>query len=90
VADDTVVSAGAGDLPVRHQCEQRGVEPLGPECAGLTRLAAAERTTDTNVVIVLITSAAYAKGDWKRTRLTSPDDGLAGQIATEVIAEEGH
>jgi putative MATE family efflux protein len=42
-----------------------------------------------NVIIVLITAAVYAKGDWKRTRLTGSDDDLAGRIATEVIAEEG-
>jgi putative MATE family efflux protein len=45
----------------------------------------------TNVVIALITVAVYAKGDWKKKRLTRDDDDdvLAGQIAAEVVAEEG-
>jgi putative MATE family efflux protein len=42
-----------------------------------------------NVLIALVTVGVYAKGDWKRTRLTEPDDALTGQIATELIAEEG-
>jgi hypothetical protein len=31
----------------------------------------------------------YAKGDWKRKRLTGPDDALADRVSTEILAEEG-
>jgi Na+-driven multidrug efflux pump len=48
----------------------------------------------TNVTIALVTAAVYAKGDWKRTRLTGDaaadeEARLAGAIASEVVAEEG-
>ncbi len=42
-----------------------------------------------NVLIVGITLAVYAKGDWKKKRLTTPDEKLAGRIAEEVETEEG-
>jgi putative MATE family efflux protein len=42
-----------------------------------------------NVVIVLITMAVYAKGDWKRTRLLEPRDLEEGQLTNEIIATEG-
>jgi putative MATE family efflux protein len=42
-----------------------------------------------NFLIVVITVAVYAKGDWKRKRLTTQDDVLVEQIAAEVIREEG-
>jgi putative MATE family efflux protein len=41
------------------------------------------------VLISLITMGVYAKGDWKRKRLTEPEDELAGRVATEILIEEG-
>ncbi len=42
-----------------------------------------------NFIIVLITLAVYAKGDWKRKRLTDPEDALTGRVAEEIFVEEG-
>jgi putative MATE family efflux protein len=42
-----------------------------------------------NLLIVLITIAVYAKGDWKNKRLTAPTDALQARVNTEIIAEEG-
>jgi putative MATE family efflux protein len=42
-----------------------------------------------NFLIAIITAAVYAKGDWKRRRLTSPDDRLGDAVTSEIIAEEG-
>jgi putative MATE family efflux protein len=42
-----------------------------------------------NIIIALITMAVYAKGDWKKKRLTDEDDRLSAGVAEEVIAEEG-
>ena len=43
----------------------------------------------TNVIIVLITLVVYAQGDWKRKRLLEPESIAAGQVTSEIIAEEG-
>jgi putative MATE family efflux protein len=42
-----------------------------------------------NFLIALITAGVYAKGDWKRKRLTQPDDPLIDRTSTEIMAEEG-
>lgn len=42
----------------------------------------------TNVVMALITLAWYAKGDWKKTRLTE-EEKFAEKVSEEIIAEEG-
>ncbi len=42
-----------------------------------------------NVAIALVTLGVYAQGDWKRTRLVQPDDGVAEQVASEIISREG-
>ncbi|MEK7079818.1 MAG: MATE family efflux transporter [Patescibacteria group bacterium] len=42
----------------------------------------------TNVVIALITLAIYAKGDWKKKRLTDPEEVLTEKVSEEIIAEE--
>jgi putative MATE family efflux protein len=42
-----------------------------------------------NFLIVLLTIAVYAKGDWKRKRLTEPADELQDRVNIEIIAEEG-
>jgi putative MATE family efflux protein len=42
-----------------------------------------------NVVIAVITVAVFAKGDWKKKRLTSEDDDLISKVAVESTAEEG-
>ncbi|MDD4271751.1 MAG: MATE family efflux transporter [Patescibacteria group bacterium] len=41
-----------------------------------------------NVIIVIITMAWYAKGDWKKKRLTE-DEKFAEQVCEEIIIEEG-
>jgi putative MATE family efflux protein len=41
------------------------------------------------LLIAIITAAVYAKGDWKRKRLTEPDDGLRDQVSSEILIEEG-
>jgi putative MATE family efflux protein len=41
------------------------------------------------VLIALVTLGVYAKGDWKRKRLTEPDDELTGQVTSEILAGEG-
>jgi len=45
----------------------------------------------TNIVIALITMSVYAKGDWKKKRLTEDDDDsrLTKVAAQEITAEEG-
>ena len=40
-----------------------------------------------NVLISLITVAVFAKGDWKKKRLTAPDERIAAQVAIEVVDE---
>jgi putative MATE family efflux protein len=42
----------------------------------------------TNVVIALITLGVYAKGDWKKKRLTDPEEALTEKVSEEIIAEE--
>ena len=42
-----------------------------------------------SVLIALVSIAVFAKGDWKRTRLTGPDDRLVEQVSTEIFADEG-
>ncbi len=41
-----------------------------------------------NVVIVLITLGVYAKGDWKRKRLTE-EEAFGERVTEEIITEEG-
>jgi putative MATE family efflux protein len=42
-----------------------------------------------NFIIVLITAAVFAKGDWKRKRLAVPEDVLAARVTEEIFADEG-
>jgi putative MATE family efflux protein len=42
-----------------------------------------------NIVIALITMAVYARGDWKRKRLTEPDEELVRATSREILVEEG-
>lgn len=42
----------------------------------------------TNIVIALITLGVYAKGDWKKKRLTDPEELLTEKISEEILAEE--
>jgi putative MATE family efflux protein len=43
----------------------------------------------TNVVIALVTLGIYAKGDWKKKRLTEEEDVLSEKITEEAMIEEG-
>ncbi|MDB5189526.1 MAG: transporter [Parcubacteria group bacterium] len=43
-----------------------------------------------NVLIALITLGIYAKGDWKKKRLTDPEEKLTEQVSEEIIAEEAY
>ncbi len=43
----------------------------------------------TNVIIVFVTLAVYAKGDWKRKRLMEPASIEEGAVTNEIIAAEG-
>ena len=45
--------------------------------------------TITNVLIALITMAWYAKGDWKKTMLTTDEEILTEKVSEEIIIEEG-
>ena len=40
-----------------------------------------------NVAIALLTMAVYARGDWKRTRLTRPEDALAERVTEEMLTD---
>ncbi|MDB4905419.1 MAG: transporter [Gemmatimonadetes bacterium] len=44
-----------------------------------------------NVMITLITMGVYARGDWKKKRLTQPDaeEEIEGEVAAEILAAEG-
>jgi len=42
-----------------------------------------------NAAIMIITLAVYARGDWKRKRLTEPVDKLTESVSEEIFAEEG-
>jgi putative MATE family efflux protein len=44
----------------------------------------------TNVIIALITLAIYAKGDWKKKRLTDPEEALTEKVSEEILAEEAY
>jgi Na+-driven multidrug efflux pump len=41
------------------------------------------------VLITLVTMGVHAKGDWKRKRLTDPEEELTDRVTEEIIAEEG-
>src|SRR6185503_9060049 len=41
------------------------------------------------VLIAFVTMSVYAKGDWKKKRLTGPDDSLGDRVTTEVLVDEG-
>jgi putative MATE family efflux protein len=43
----------------------------------------------TNLVTLLLTLGVYAKGDWKRRRLTEPEQVLEEKVAEEILSEEG-
>ena len=43
-----------------------------------------------NILIVLITLAVYAKGDWKKTRLVSQEEVLTEQVSEEILTEEAY
>ncbi|HEX8392650.1 MAG TPA: MATE family efflux transporter [Longimicrobium sp.] len=43
----------------------------------------------TYVVTVLVTLAVYARGDWKRKRLTEPEEELTDQVTAEILSSEG-
>ncbi len=42
-----------------------------------------------NILMAGITVAVYARGDWKRTRLTGPEEILEERVSSEILAEEG-
>lgn len=42
-----------------------------------------------NIVIALLAAAVYAKGDWKRKRLTQPDDELTERTTEEMFVDTG-
>jgi putative MATE family efflux protein len=42
-----------------------------------------------NILIALVTMSVYAKGDWKKKRLTEKEDELRTEVAQEITAEEG-
>jgi putative MATE family efflux protein len=42
-----------------------------------------------NVVITLVTIGIYARGDWKKKRLTAADDTLVSSVSKESIIDEG-
>ncbi|MDF3077149.1 MAG: transporter [Sphingobacteriaceae bacterium] len=41
-----------------------------------------------NVIIALITMGVFAKGDWKKNRLTDEEDALAVKVSEDIFAEE--
>lgn len=43
-----------------------------------------------NVAIALITLGIYAKGDWKKKRLTDPEEQLTEKVSEEILAEEAY
>ena len=45
--------------------------------------------TITNVVTALITLVWYAKGDWKKKRITTDEERLTTEVSEEIIIEEG-
>jgi Na+-driven multidrug efflux pump len=42
-----------------------------------------------NVTVALITLAVYGRGDWRRTRLTEPEQVIAERVSQEIIVDEG-
>jgi putative MATE family efflux protein len=42
-----------------------------------------------NVAIALITLAVYGRGDWKRTRLTGPEQAVVDRVTEEIFVDEG-
>ena len=42
-----------------------------------------------NVIIAFITIGIYAKGDWKKKRITDSEDILSEKVAEEILVEEG-
>ncbi|RYZ39650.1 MAG: MATE family efflux transporter [Sphingobacteriales bacterium] len=42
-----------------------------------------------NIIIALVTMGVYARGDWKKKRLTDEDDVLTTETAREAAIEEG-
>jgi putative MATE family efflux protein len=42
-----------------------------------------------NMIIALVTLAVFARGDWKKKRLTDEDNRLTTDVAMEITAEEG-
>lgn len=43
-----------------------------------------------NIVIALITMGVYAKGDWKKKRLTDPEEILTEKVSEDIVAEEAY
>jgi Na+-driven multidrug efflux pump len=43
----------------------------------------------TNVITALITVAVYAKGDWKKKRLTQSEEE-SNAVTAEILTQEGH
>jgi len=41
------------------------------------------------VTIALITMAVYARGDWKKKRLTNEDEKLTDEVSKEILLDEG-
>ncbi|MGE3141882.1 MAG: MATE family efflux transporter [Hyphomonadaceae bacterium] len=41
-----------------------------------------------NISIALITLAIFAKGDWKKKRLTDPEERLTEKVSEEILTEE--
>ena len=42
-----------------------------------------------NVTIALITIGVYAKGDWKKKRITDAEEILTEKVSKEILADEG-
>lgn len=45
--------------------------------------------TITNVLIAVVTMLWYAKGDWKKTKITTEEERLTEKVSEEIIIEEG-
>ena len=43
----------------------------------------------TNIIMVTITIIWYMKGDWKKTKLVTPEEKLTTEVSEEIILEEG-
>jgi putative MATE family efflux protein len=42
-----------------------------------------------NIIIALVTMGIYARGDWKKKRLTGEEDALTAEVAKGILLEEG-